>query len=143
MEEARKILDLVEGLNGVTVKGRVIEVTEPRIVETRRGMARLSTAVIGDETGRITLTLWGDHAGTLKPGEVIIVDGGWTTSYRGYVQLNAGRRTRIEKVEEHEAPEASEIPEETPKAKNPDWRRGFGGGFGRRTGGQRARRGRW
>jgi replication factor A1 len=27
--------------------------------------------VIGDETGRVKVTLWGKHAGTLKEGEAV------------------------------------------------------------------------
>ncbi len=110
-----KISDLKEG-KSVTIKGRVLEVSEVRTVQTKYGPRELSEAVVGDETGRVKVTLWGDKAGTLKEGEVVEIRDGWTTSFRGEVQVNVNRRTEIEKLDDSEAPAAEEIPEERPKS---------------------------
>jgi len=118
MEENRKISSLKEGEDNVNVKVRVIHVEEPKIINTRKGAKRISEAIVGDETGRIKLTLWGKHAGTLREGDAVEIRGAWTTSYRGDVQLNVGFRGDIERISSEEVPNPDEIPEETPKASN-------------------------
>lgn len=116
-----KVSDLKEGMDGVSVRVRVLEVGEEKVVNTRRGPRTISEALVGDETGRVKLTLWGRHAGTLREGEAVEIRGGWTSSYRGEVQLNVGARGEIERIPDEEVPEASEIPEKRPKAQS-RWR---------------------
>ena len=80
---------------------------------------------MGDETGRIKLTLWGRAAGTIKEGEAIEIKGGWTTAYRGEVQLNIGGRNTIQNISDEEVPKKDEVPEERPKAPERSFRRKF------------------
>ena len=112
-------MELEEGQDNVKVKVRVLEASEPKVIQTRKGPRTISEAIVGDETGRMKLTLWGKHAGTLKEGEAVEISGAWTTQYRGEVQLNVGYRGEINKIEEDDVPSSDEIPEQTPKAKNP------------------------
>ncbi|MEM1873882.1 MAG: OB-fold nucleic acid binding domain-containing protein [Acidilobaceae archaeon] len=109
-----KICDLKEGLEGVTLRVRVLEVWEKKVVETRRGLRTLSEAVVGDETGRVKLTLWGRLAGSLRKGEVVEITNCWITSYRGELQVNAGSSSSVKKLEEAGFPIAEEIPERRP-----------------------------
>jgi replication factor A1 len=123
-----KINRLREGLENIVVVGRVLESTQPRTIQTKKGVRTISTAVIGDETGRVKLTLWGRLAGALKVGDVIKVSNAWTTSYKGEVQLNAGSKSSIEVIKESENfPKEDEIPENRPKAFEE-------GGYGERRG---------
>ena len=112
----RRIIDLKSGEENVTVVARVLQVNEPRVVETRRGPRTLSEAVIGDASGRIKLTLWGKHAGTLQQGQVVKISRAWTSSFKGEVQLNVGSRSVVEVVDESMAPEEDEIPSRVPRA---------------------------
>ncbi len=127
--EEKKISQLREGEDDVTVRVRVLEVGETKTVQTRKGPRTLSEAVVGDDTGRVRLTLWGKHAGTLEEGEAVEIRGAWTTSYRGEVQLNVGYRGEIDRIEDSEVPQPEEVPEEVPKAQNPRPRRSYGQGF--------------
>jgi len=111
-----KISELKPGMNNLSLKVRVIEAGEPRIIQTRKGPRTISNAIVGDETGRVKLTLWGDKAGTIHEGEAVEIEGAWTTSYRGEVQLNVGSRGSITEVSGEEVPGSEEIPENTPKA---------------------------
>lgn len=126
MEEERKISSLKEGMDNVSVKGRVISTEDPKVIQTRKGPRRISEAVIGDETGRVKVTLWGKHAGTLEEGEAVEIRGAWTTSYRGEVQLNVGYKGEIERIGEDEVPGEDDIPEDVPKAEGGYRRGGFG-----------------
>jgi len=122
-----KISELKEG-KSVTIRGRVLEVGEVRTVQTKYGPKQLSEAVIGDETGRVKVTLWDKKAGTLKEGEFVEIRDGWTTSFRGEVKVNVNRRTEIEVLDE--GPSEEEIPDIWPKAEDSfsnHSRRGFKG----------------
>ncbi len=110
------VSSLRPGMEGVTVRVRVIETTPPKTVETRRGLRTISEAVVGDETGRVRLTLWGDKAGSLEPGDAIEIANAWTTSYRGYVVLNAGSRTTIKRIGDDEVVSEENVPEEMVRA---------------------------
>ncbi|MEM0340587.1 MAG: OB-fold nucleic acid binding domain-containing protein [Acidilobaceae archaeon] len=110
-----KVSDLKEGLEGLTLRVRVLEVYDKKVVETKRGPRTLSEALVGDETGRVKLTLWGKLAGSLKAGEVIEISNCWTTSYKGEVQVNAGSLSSIKRIEEKELPNVEEIPEDRPR----------------------------
>ncbi len=114
--ETKKIMELKDGEQGVNVKGRVLETKESRVIETRRGPRTISEAIIGDDTGRIKATLWGEKAGSLEEGKAVVIKGGWTTSYRGKVQLNIGSRTEIEETNDEDVPSMEEVPEDEPKA---------------------------
>jgi replication factor A1 len=124
MEE--KIGNLKGGMENVNVTGRVLQVGEQKVVKTRNGQRTIREVMIGDETGRIKLTLWGNQGDKIKEGQVIKVENGWTTVFKGQVQLNAGSRSKISESQE-EVPEADQIPENTPTDNSPP-RRNFRGG---------------
>jgi len=111
-----KISELKPGMDNVSVKVRVLEAQEPRVINTRKGPRTISEAIVGDETGRTRLTLWGHAAGSLKEGDAVEIQGAWTTAYRGQVVLNVGGKSNIEHVEDSEVPQADEVPEESPTA---------------------------
>ena len=135
MSELSKIKDLKPGLDNVTVQVRVLETREPKVVQTRRGPRTISEAIVGDETARIKLTLWGEKAGSLEEGQAVRIEGAWTTAYRGQVQLNVGSRGNIEEVSGEDVPEAEDVPEDVPSAPETP-RRGYGQrGRGQRRGG--------
>ncbi|ADV64700.1 OB-fold nucleic acid binding domain-containing protein [Desulfurococcus mucosus] len=110
------IMDLKPGMEKVSVKARVIKAEAPRVIRTRNGPRTISNAVLGDETGRVEATLWGEKAGTLKEGDAVEVHGAWTTEFRGKVQLNIGRSSEVVRIDSGSVPEASEIPENSPTA---------------------------
>ncbi len=116
MSKEVKVSNLKPGMNNISLKVRVIEAGEPKVIQTRKGPRTISNAVVGDDTGRVKLTLWGDKAGSISEGSAIEIEGAWTTAYRGEVQLNIGSRGSITEISGEEVPETNEIPEESPKA---------------------------
>jgi len=134
----KKISELKEGEQNVSITARVLEAEEPKVIETKKGPRTISEAYLGDETGRVKTTFWGEKAGSVEKGEVVRIEGAWTTSFRGKVQLNVGSKSTVQKVDDSEAPPEEEIPESEPEAES----RGYAprGGFGRSGG---SRRGSW
>ncbi len=111
-----KVRDLKPGMENVNLEVRVIETSEPKTIQTRKGVRTISEAIIGDDTGRVRATLWGRKAGTLHEGEAVRIEGAWTTSYRGRVVVNIGSRTQVKEVKNDSIPLSDEIPYLEPKA---------------------------
>ena len=88
-----KIADLTQGMRAVEVEARVLEVSEPRQVRSRKTgePLRVAEALISDETGSIKLVLWNDQIRQVKANEKIRIENGYVTSFRGEKQLNIGR----------------------------------------------------
>ncbi len=117
-----KVIGLKPGMENVNIIVRVLEAGQPRVIQTRAGLRTISEAVVGDDSGRIKLVLWGRHAGKVKTGQVIRINGAWVTSFKGLVQLNVGSRGKITE-ESIEFPDESSIPAASPKAEGPSKRR--------------------
>jgi len=108
------VIQLKPGMENVTVRVRVLNTTQPRTIETKKGTRTISNAIVGDSTGRVEAVLWGEKAATLKAGDVVEIKGAWVTEYRGKVQLNIGKGTSITHLPGDSVPE--EVPESSPKA---------------------------
>lgn len=146
MEE--KIGNLKGGMENIEVTARVLEVGEQKVVQTKNGPRTIREVMVGDDTGRVKLTLWGSQGDSVKEGQVIKVENAWTTVFKGQVQLNAGSRSKVSEASEASVPEADQVPENTPTDDSPPQRRGFrgrgrrgygGGGYGNFGGGYRRR----
>lgn len=88
-----KISELEPDMKEVDVEAKILEVSEPRQVRSRTTgePLRVAEALIGDETGTITLTLWNDQIRQVKVNDKIRINNGYVTFYRGQKQLNVGR----------------------------------------------------
>ncbi len=96
-----KINELTNDMRHVTVEGLVEKVSEPRTVNLRAGgSALVADAVISDETGSIKLSLWDDQIRMVKEGNKILIENGYTQSFRGENSLNIGRYGKITVIDE-------------------------------------------
>ncbi|MDK6028341.1 OB-fold nucleic acid binding domain-containing protein [Ignisphaera sp. 4213-co] len=140
-ESVTKVKDLKPGMEGITIDVRVLESFGTRTIETKAGMRTLGEYIVGDDTGRVKLVVWGQKASLLNVGDVIEIKNAWVTSFKGEVQLNAGKNSEFSKLSDDAVVSADSIPEEMPKAEGgkPLGRSRFGrGSRGRgRFGGRR------
>ena len=105
-----KIEDLSVGRKHVTVKARVLKISEPRAVVTRFGFgSRVSNAVIADETDTIELSLWNKQIDLVSLGDVIQINSGYVASFRGKRQLRIGRRGEIDIVKDSDFPSIEQL----------------------------------
>jgi len=88
-----KIKELRDGMKRINIKGTVTEKSDPREVTSRfkDQTYRVSTAIMSDETGTIKLTLWNDQIEMVNINDVIRIENGYITSFRGEIQLNVGK----------------------------------------------------
>jgi replication factor A1 len=97
------IQDLRVGMNHVTLKAKVLEVTQPKQVFTRYGnYASLAKAVIEDGTGQIKLCLWNDQIDAVSAGTTVQIENARTSTFKGERQLSLGKTGTVNNIEHFE-----------------------------------------
>ncbi|MGB9703125.1 MAG: OB-fold nucleic acid binding domain-containing protein [Candidatus Micrarchaeia archaeon] len=91
-----KISELKAGASDVEIVAKVKEKEEAREVITKYGKRiRVANATISDDSGEITLTLWGAYADEIEVGDTIKIENGFVTEFKGSPQLSTGRNGKI------------------------------------------------
>ena len=97
---SRSIRDLRAGMSHVSLKAKVLEVTQPKHVVTRYGnLASLAKALIADETGKIKLCLWNEQIDSVAAGDTIQIENARTSTFRGEKQLSLGKKGTLNNIE--------------------------------------------
>ena len=78
--------------SGINVQGKIERKGEIRTVTTKFGETKVCDAYLADDSGSIKLTLWADDTEKVKNGDMVSLEGGYTTTFRNEVQLNKGRK---------------------------------------------------
>ncbi len=136
MEGTTKIKDLTPSSRRVNVLGKVVSISEPKEIQTRFGESKSVTEVmLADETGKVTLSLWGDQAQQATDGKTLYIDNGYISLVRGHMRLNVGKYGSMSEGTE-EVTEVDESLDMSEKEYENEYRR-YGGGRGgfRREGG--------
>ena len=101
---------LHDGAGGVTIRLRVVTKSPPRQVTTKNGVVHLVVDVLaGDRTGIVTLSLWDDDAQLVHDGDVVDIQNGYVTRFKGQIRLNLGRYGTVEQVDDADFPIVEEI----------------------------------
>ena len=78
--------------SGINVQGKIERKGEIRTVTTKFGETKVCDAYLADDSGTIKLTLWADDTEKVKDGDMVSIEGGYTTTFRNEIQLNKGRK---------------------------------------------------
>lgn len=93
------IRDLKPGMSNVNMKLKVLDVSEPKEVITGKGIEhKILELEVGDETGTMKLVLWDDKVVPLKVGDVVQVENGFVSSFKGVRRINVGKYGELNKV---------------------------------------------
>lgn len=95
------IVELRDGMRNLDVEGRVLEKGHARMVRSRRRYGEtlsVANAAIGDDSGRVVLVLWNEQIRQAEVGDRLRVENGYTSTYQGVLQLNAGRAGKLVKL---------------------------------------------
>jgi replication factor A1 len=82
----------------VTIDATITAISPPRDVTTSRGPSQVADATLQDDTGTITLTLWGDDVRKYSVGQKVHISDGWVKDFRGKLQVSMGRSGTIKVV---------------------------------------------
>ncbi|MCK5592560.1 DNA-binding protein [Candidatus Bathyarchaeota archaeon] len=88
-----KIKELRNGMKRVNVVAKVTEKSDTREVQSRykNETYQVADALVSDDTGTIKLTLWNEQIDQVNVGDTVKIENGYITSFRGEIQLNAGK----------------------------------------------------
>jgi replication factor A1 len=86
------IADLKEGLRGIRITGRVLEVT-PRQVNVQGQPKTVWGGAIADASGKVEFSAWADPQ--LTAGQAVTIEGGYVRAYRGVPQFTFDADARI------------------------------------------------
>ena len=105
------VKDVRSGMKHVNLKAKVLSVAEPRRVVTRFGnYADVAKALIGDETGAISLCLWNEQINAVSVGGTVHVGNAKASIFRGEKQLTVGARGVLSNAEGFESIGAPRLP---------------------------------
>jgi replication factor A1 len=92
-----KIDELRNGMKEVNVEATVLEKSATREVMSRykNETYRVATALVGDDSGKIKLTLWNDQIEQVNENDNVKIENGYITSFRGEIQLNIGKYGKL------------------------------------------------
>ncbi len=92
-----KIKDLQNGMKRVSIEAKITEKSDPREVVSRfkDQTYKVADVIIADETGQIKLTLWNEQIDQVNVNDVIKIENGYVTSFRGEIQLNVGKYGKL------------------------------------------------
>ena len=82
-------------MDGITVTGRIISVSDEKEVETKYGKVHVANAVLEDDTGKIRLKLWRGQINLVKVGDLVRIENGFIRTFQQQLELNVGSRGRI------------------------------------------------
>ncbi|WP_424013901.1 single-stranded DNA binding protein [Halorubrum xinjiangense] len=110
-----RVEDLTLGASDVDLVGQVLDTDSIRTFDRDDGSeGRVANLTVGDETGRVRVTLWdgkADLAEEFSAGEVVEVGDGYVRERDGDLELHVGDRGTVERVDEdvEYVPETTDI----------------------------------
>jgi replication factor A1 len=103
MEEKNlvKVDELTPASKNADVTVKVLNLSERKTIDSKFGGSRdLVEATVGDETGTVILTLWGEQIDAASQDDVLEINNGYVSLVRGHMRLNVGKYGSFKKVDE-------------------------------------------
>ena len=95
-----KIKDLKTGMNGINLKAKVTELSDPREIMTKFGsVTTLTEATLEDDSGSIKLVLWGDQSKGIEADSEVEVTNAFTKEFRDVLQLGISKGGSVKTAE--------------------------------------------
>ncbi len=98
-EKHLNVRDLMPGMSSVNMKLKVLDVSEPDQIITGKGVEhKILELEAGDETGTIKLILWDDKVIPVKVGDLIQIENGFVSSFKGEWRINVGKYSEVNRI---------------------------------------------
>jgi len=68
---------------------------EPRSFYSQKGNGSVCNAAVKDSSGEVQLTLWNEQSKQYHEGDVLKIENGWCSEYKGRLQISTGRNGTI------------------------------------------------
>lgn len=93
-----EIKELKAGQGKIDVEGIVKSKTDPRTFQKYGRELRVANAVLADESGEISLSLWNSDIDTVNVGDRVKITNGYVSEFNGKKQLSAGKFGKMEVI---------------------------------------------
>ena len=93
-----KISEITPGSSKINLDVSVVEKQPVREVNTKFGQNTVCETIVEDESGNITLVLWGPQANEINVGDKLKIENGFVKEWNGNMQLSVGKFGKITKV---------------------------------------------
>jgi hypothetical protein len=111
------IQDLRNGMKKVNVEAEVLKTEKPQLIHTQFGTSiMLTNVLIGDETGKVKLCLWGQTQ-IAAVGDIIQIKNASVRTHNGERQLNLGQTGTLTILRNKSANETNHSTQSTTKNK--------------------------
>lgn len=97
MADIQKVKELQTNQTFAKVVVELVSKGETRPFASARGEGKLCKAAVKDESGEVSLTLWNDQTGQFNEGDVLEIENGWCSEYKGEKQISTGKQGTIKK----------------------------------------------
>ena len=91
-----KVSELKAGQGKVDVEAVIKSKAEPRVFNKYGKDLKVANAVVSDETGEISLSLWNDDIDKVNVGDKIKITNGYVSEFNGQKQLTSGKFGKME-----------------------------------------------
>ncbi len=116
VQDSYSVSDLSLGLSDVNLPGKLLDTGTVRTFDRDDGSeGKVANLTVGDETGRIRITLWDERADIveeLEPGITVEIVDGYVRERDGNLELHVGNRGAVEEIDA----DIEYVPESTPIA---------------------------
>lgn len=86
-------------MSNVNVKLKVLDVSEPDQIITGKGVEHeILELEAGDDTGTMKIVLWDDKVIPLKVGDIVQVENGFVSSFKGEWRINVGKYSEVTRI---------------------------------------------
>lgn len=93
-----KLIDLKNGQGKVDVEVVVKSKNDTRIFNKFGKDMKVANAIVSDDSGEMTLSLWNDDADKVNIGDRVKVTNGYVSEFNGKKQLSSGKFGKLEVV---------------------------------------------
>ncbi|WP_292466674.1 OB-fold nucleic acid binding domain-containing protein [Methanolobus sp.] len=104
--DSKQIKDIQNGMGDINIRARIIDISDIRTFNKKDGgTGKVANIQIGDETGKIRVTLWDEMADLTKELEIddsVEIINGYAreNNFNQQVEMQVGNRSVIKKIEE-------------------------------------------
>jgi replication factor A1 len=108
------INELKANQGNIVVTGEITEKGDTREFEKFGKKGRVCNATLKDKSGSVKLTLWNDDIDKVNASDMIKIENGWVSEWKGELQLSTGKFGKIEVLGKAD-PKAAKEPEQIKK----------------------------
>jgi hypothetical protein len=98
-----RIKDLKAGMKRVSLRARVVEISEPRLALTRfNDNVMFANVILSDGTSAVKLTLWNGRIKMVSVNDIVQIENAYVIVFKGELQLRMARSGRLKVLDKNE-----------------------------------------